>query len=72
MTFQTTEILIKTVGLILWASCLVTFPTVWALITLGLGAFQVLRCEKINSSVNKMFHQRTNQNSPLGYIEDDK
>lgn len=72
MAFQTTEILIKAVGLILWACCLVTFPTVWALITVGLGAFQVLRCEKINSRVNEMFHKRTNQNSPLGYIEDDK
>lgn len=72
MTFQTTELIPKLIGLILWACCLPTFPTIWAVITMGLGAFQVLRCEKINSTVNKMFRKRTNQNHPLGYIEDDK
>jgi diacylglycerol kinase len=60
----------RVVGVLAWACCLILFPTIWALITLVLGAFQVLRCEKINSTVNELFRRRTNNNS-LGYIESD-
>ena len=73
MKFLTLDLLLpRIVGFLVWSCCLVIFPTFWAAITLGIGAFQVLKCEKINSTVNKLFHQRTTTNSSLGYIEGDE
>lgn len=69
MKFTTPEILIKISGFILWACCLTVFPLIWATVTLGLGAVQLVRCEKINSTVNRLFKRRTDVSSTLGYIE---
>jgi hypothetical protein len=72
MKFQITKIIPKIIGFLLWLCCLISFPVVWAIITIALGAFQLAKCERFNSTVNKMFQKRTNQKLPLGYIEDDK
>jgi hypothetical protein len=72
MKFTTPEILIKTSGFILWACCLTAFPAIWATVTLGLGAVQLVRCEKINSTVNRLFKRRTTTSSIPGYIEDEQ
>lgn len=72
MKFTTPEVLIKTSGFILWACCLTVFPAIWAAVTLGLGAVQLVRCEKINSTVNQLFKRRTSTSSTLGYIEDEQ
>lgn len=70
MKFKPAEILIKTTGFIIWICCLTVFPIVWASVTLVFGAIQISRCEKINSTVNKLFKTRTTS-SPVSYIEDE-